>query len=221
MNKLSEIKSGDRIAFTGRILSNPKKPLVSSRNAVRAVIGDSENLIQVIAFDKEGDKLNLKRGDLVKITNGIFSGFKSAKQPPTITLDSRTLMEKADINFPSAEECIKKKFIDEVNDNEYCAISGFPVVYRIFSYYCNRCKKFTDEMCDCGNFPEPIFRISGVFSDSTKTIWFSTSSEETAEDLSGIEKSNAVNTDIKSIMAKPQKFLGYLHEGNFYVEEVM
>lgn len=219
--ELSEVKPGGRISFIGRILSNPKKPLVSSRNAVGAIIGDSENLIHVVAFDRDTKKLDLKKGEIVRITNGIFSGLKNMKQPPTITLDSRTLVEKVDVNLPSIEECMKKKFIDELNENEYCAISGFPIVYRIFSYYCNRCKKFTEEMCDCGNFPEPIFRISGVLSDGTKTVWFSTSSEETAEDLSGIEKSNAVNTDIKSIMAKPHKFLGYLHEGNFYVEEIL
>lgn len=221
MNKLGEVKPGERISFIGRILSNPKKPLVSSRNAVGAIIGDSENLIHVVAFDRDTKKLDLKKGEIVRITNGIFSGLKNMKQPLTITLDSRTLVEKVDVNLPSIEDCIKKKFIDELNDSEYCAISGFPIVYRIFSYYCNKCRKFTDEMCDCGNFPEPIFRISGIFSDGTKNVWFSTSSDSVAEDLSGVERSNAVNTNIKAIMSKPHKFLGYLHEGNFYIEEVL
>jgi len=219
--KLSEIKPGERITFTGRILSSPRKPLISSRNAIFAIIGDGEHVLHLVAFDSDTGKLNLKKGDVALITNGIFSGLKNLKQPPTVTIDGRTVVEKRTMDFRSVEECINKKFIDEISDNEYCAISGFPIVYRIFSYYCNKCKKFGDEMCDCGNFPEPIFRISGVFSDGTKTVWFSTSSEEISEDLSGVEKSNAVNTDVKSIMAKPRKFFGYLHDGNFHVEEVL
>ena len=219
--KLSEVKPGERISITGRILSNPRKPLVSSRNALGTIIGDGENLFRLVAFDRDTRKLNLRRGDIAGVTNGIFSGLKNSKQPPTITVDGRAVVEKRSVDFPSLERCIRYKFVDELNDNEYCTISGFPIVYRIFAYHCAKCKKFTDEMCDCGNFPEPIFRISGVFSDGTKTVRFSTSSEETAEDLSGVERSNAVNTDVKSIMAKPHKFLGYLHDGNFYVEVVL
>ncbi len=162
----------------------------------------------------------LQRGDIIEIKDAKF--LRSRAYLPVIIATGKTRIEKQEMTFPSIEECSRVRFLDEFPSNACGICEGFiSQIHRIFSYYCKKCKKFTEEMCDCGNFPEPIFRISGIFSDGTKTMWFRTSTEKVTELLAGVEKSNSESVDIKAIMSKPYKFLGYLYDGNLYVEDVI
>lgn len=115
-----------------------------------------------------------------------------------------------------------KRFLDQISECEYGVVKGFIVqVYRTVSYFCDKCKKFSDEMCECGNFPEPVFRISGVFSDGTKTMTFTTASEKIAEDLTCVKKSDAKGINPKELMNRPYKLLGCVRNEKLYIEEVL
>ncbi|HEX54777.1 MAG: hypothetical protein DRO90_02155 [Candidatus Altiarchaeales archaeon] len=115
-----------------------------------------------------------------------------------------------------------EKFLDQATENERFIANGFIVqVYNMVSYYCKRCRKFSDRMCECGNFPEPIFRISGLFSDGTRTYPFITLNERIAEKLSGVNKDNAINLDKKEIMKKPYRIMCYIRNKKLYITDVL
>ncbi len=117
---------------------------------------------------------------------------------------------------------MKRKFLDQISEREYCIVEGFIVqVYSTVSYFCDKCKKFSDEMCECGNFPEPIFRISGVFSDGTRTMTFTTVSEKIAENLSHVKKFDAKKIDPKELMNRPYELLVHVRGEKLYVKEVL
>ncbi|HDI72635.1 MAG: hypothetical protein DRO76_04080 [Candidatus Altiarchaeales archaeon] len=223
MNKLSELTPGKSISTIVRVLENQRKTRFKDKEIIKARVGDGTNIANLVAWGKETRRWNLNKDDIVKITNGICpETHRDANQPPTITISSKTTMEKQEMDFPSIQECMKRRFLDQVFDYSYSVIHGFIVqVYDTASYFCKKCKKFSDEMCDCGNFPEPIFRIRGIFSDGTRTMRFATVSEDVAESLSGMKKSNAKKIDVKMLMNKPYTLLAYCRDEKLYVEEVI
>lgn len=116
----------------------------------------------------------------------------------------------------------KLKFLADLKENEKAVVEVFiPQIYETMGYYCRNCKKFSGKICDCGKFPEPIFRISGILTDGTKTLHFRTLSIETSEKISGTKKEFARDIDIKAIMKKPHVVFGYLNKEKFLIEKVL
>ena len=223
MDQLDGLVPGESISCIVRVLEKPGLTAFKEKQIIKAKVGDGTNIANLVAWDKEVAKWDIEKGDIVKITNGNCpKSHRESHQPPTITVGPDTLLEKQDRKFPSIDECVPKGFLNDVPDYRYLVLRGFiSRIYRTASYFCLRCKKFSDEMCDCGNFPDPIFRISGMFSDGTKTMPFSTVSEDVAEDISGDRRSNAKKVDVKCIMNRLHKFMGYVRNGRLYVEEVI
>lgn len=206
-----------------RVIEEPRSTTVGERRLITAKVSDGENMVNLIAWDKEAEEWNLKKNEVVEITNAECPrSHKTSHLPPTVMIVPKTKTKKLDIEFPSLDECMGKKFLDEVYEYEYGILEGFATqVYHTVSYFCDKCKKFSDEMCECGNFPGPIFRVSGIFSDGTRTIRFATISETAAENLTCVKKSDAKNTDPKELMNRSYKILGYIRGEKLYIEEVV
>ncbi len=214
---------GERISTMVRILEEPRSTSVVGKKLVNAKVGDGENIANLVAWDKETERWNLRKNDIIELINGECpKSHKMGHLPPTITIAPKTLIKKLDIKFPSIEECMRKKFLDQISEYEYGILEGFIVqIYRTVSYFCDKCKRFSDEMCECGNFPDPIFRISGVFSDGTKTMAFATISEKVAEDLTYAKKSDAKKINPHELVNRSYNLLGYVRNEKLYMEEVL
>ncbi len=223
MNKLDKLAPGEGISATVRILEEPVSTRVGEKRLVNVKVGDGGSIVNLAAWEGDADRLDLKKNGLIEILHGKCPGsHKKGNQPPTITVTSKTEIRKRDIKFPSIDECMRKKFLDQISEYEYGILEGFIVqVYRITSYFCVKCSKFSEKMCDCGNFPEPAFRISGVFSDGTKTMAFTTTSEKVSEDLTYVRKSDAKKVSPVELMNRSHKILGYVRNGKLYVEDVL
>jgi len=223
-SKLRELKPGREISTTVRILKEPQHSSFKGKEIVKAKIGDDSSIANLVAWDKQTCRWVFRMGDLIEIERGECPrSHKDAYSPPTINISAHTVVRKKEKQggFPSIQECMSKRFLAEIPDYSYGVVRGFITqVYKTASYYCVDCKKFTDEMCDCGNFPDPLFRITGVFADGTDTVPLTIISEEAAETLTGEKRGDAKKIDPKIVMDRPHTFLGYRRE-RFYVEEVM
>lgn len=212
MKKLCELEPGRSISVVVRVLED-----VSRGKILKTKVGDETNILNLIAWDKNKEKINFSRNDVIEITDGAGSG-----DPPTILVTEKTKIEKKDIKFLSAEECYKKYFLDEISNYRYARISCvISRVYGVLSYYCRKCKKNCGRMCNCGNFPEPVFKVSGIISDSTKDVKFTTASEEVAIALCRIDKSEAESFNFKNLMNKEYDFFGYMYDDRFHIEKVL
>lgn len=223
MDKLCELTPGKDICTLVRVLEDPREMRFKDKEMIKAKVGDGTNIVNLVAWGRETKRWNLGKGDVVKITKGVCpKTHEDTRYPHSITITSNTVMEKQEINFPSIRECMERRFLDQVSDYSYSVVNGFIVqVYDTVSYFCNKCRKFTDEMCDCGSFPEPLYRIQGVFSDGTESMNFTTLSEDVAESLSKITKSDAKRMDVKELMNKPHTLLVYSRDKKLYIEEVI
>lgn len=116
----------------------------------------------------------------------------------------------------------KTRLLAELKENEKATVEVFiPQIYETLQYYCKNCGKFSEKICDCGKFPEPIFRITGVITDGTRTIPFKTLSEDISEMLSKKKRSEAKNLDVKNLMKKPHVIFGYVKNDRFLIENVL
>jgi len=116
----------------------------------------------------------------------------------------------------------KVKFLDQVSNSEKFIAEGFIIqVYSVISYYCKKCRKFSDRMCECGNFPDPIFRINGAFSDGTRTLSFITKTEAASEKLSGLRKDEVDKLDYKKIMKKPYRIEGCIKNKKLIIDKIV
>ncbi|CEG11413.1 hypothetical protein MSIBF_A1430001 [groundwater metagenome] len=89
--------------------------------------------------------------------------------------------------------------------------------------------KFGKEICSCGNFSEKIFKIAGIFSDSTGDILWTTNDEQIAEKITNrnaddlkIKRTKDKESEnereiIKGIMDHEHKFFGYKRDKKFIV----
>ncbi len=223
MNKLSQLLPGETISVAVRVLDEPEENKINGRKKLRAMIGDGDNIANLVAWDREADRLNVAKDEILEIVDGECPALhKDTRHPPTLLVTKKTNVTKKKVKFPSIQECIQGKFLDQVSEYSYGIATGFiNQVYQTASYFCERCKKFSDEMCNCGNFPKPIFRIRGFFSDGTKTLLFSTTSERVAEKLTKASRREAKKIKPKAIMDRPYTLLGYLRNEKFWVEDVI
>ncbi len=223
MDKLSHLIPGETISVVVRVLEEPEENKVNGKKKLKVRVGDGDNIANLVAWDQEADRLDILKGDVLEIIGGECPvSHKDTRHPPTLSVTKKTIVNKKQIRFPSIKECMQRKFLDQIPDYSYGIVTGFiNQVYQTASYFCERCKKFSDEMCDCGNFPSPIFRITGAFSDGTRTVLFSTISERVAEKLTRTSRREAKRINPKSIMDRPYRLLGYLRNEKFWVEDVL
>jgi len=223
MDKLSQLLPGETISVTVRVLDEPEENKVNGRRKLRARVGDGDNIANLVAWDQEADRLNIVKDEIIEIADGECPALhKDTRHSPTLLVTKKTIIKKKQLKFPSAQECMQRKFLDQISEYSYGIAIGFiNQVYQTASYFCERCKKFSDEMCDCGNFPKPIFRIRGFFSDGTKTLLFSTTSERVAEKVTKASRKEAKKINPKTIMDRPYTLLGYLRDEKFWVEDVI
>ena len=227
MNTLNKLTPGENISATARVLNKPESQTVRDKKLIKLKVGDSANIANLVAWapmHKKILKLNLDKGDLVEIKLGSCpKSHKTTNRPPTITVNPNTILKKISLkNFPSVEECMGIKFLDELEDYRYASARVFiSSIYNTVVYFCEKCKKFSEKMCDCGNFPDAIFSISGIFSDGTRTIPFTTLTEDVAEKMTNSKKPGAEKINVKILMEHPYTLFGYLRNEHFYVEDVV
>ncbi len=230
LNTLNKLSPGENISSVVRVINQPLSQIVRNKEIIKLKVGDSTNIVNLVAWEPQTKKLasiNLNKGDILEIHLGLCpKSHKTTNKPPAITLTQSTILKKlpAESNngFPTVDICTKTKFLDELSDYSYAFVEVFiSSVFNTIVYFCEKCKKFSDKMCDCGNFPGPIFSISGTFSDGTKTIPFTTLTESVAESMTNKDKSCAEKIDIKNLMEHPFTLLGYLRNEYFYVEEII
>ena len=114
------------------------------------------------------------------------------------------------------------RFLAELKDEEKATVAVFiPHIYETLQYYCKNCETFSEKICECGKFPDPIFRITGIITDGTRTMPFKALSEGVSELLSDSKKSNVKSLDVKSIMKKPHLISGYVKKDRFLIERVI
>lgn len=117
----------------------------------------------------------------------------------------------------------EKKFLAQIKESEHAIVKILiPKIYQFLSYFCKRCNKFSDDkMCECGNFPEPTFKISGLITDGTATMPFKTLSKKVSEDLYEEREVDVKNIDPKKLMSKFHTILGYKKGNRFFIEKVL
>jgi len=227
VDTLNKLTPGENISAVVRIIDKPKSQIVGNKKIIKLKVGDASNIANLVAWEpqtKKIEKTKLNKGDIVEIKLGLCpKSHKTANRPPTITVNPNTILKKTQVkDFPSIEECMKVKFLDELGDYQYAAARVFiSSVYNTAVYFCEKCKKFSEKMCDCGNFPEAIFSISGTFSDGTRTLPFTTLTEDVSEAMTNSKKSDAEKINVKLLMDHPFTLLGYLRNESFYVEDVV
>ncbi len=214
---------GEKISAITRVLEEPEKAEIDDRVLIVAKISNGEKTVNLVAWDTEAAKWNLKKNDIIEIIDGVCpKTHKKTHQPPTIEIIADTTVKKVDMVFPSINECMRKNFLENILDYEYVIAEGFIVqVHSTAAYFCNKCNKFSDRMCECGSFPKPIFKIEGMFSDGTQTLEFTTVSERIAEYLSYHKKTDASNIKPYELMNKAYKIIGYIRNQKLYIEEVL
>jgi len=210
--KLCMFEPGKNISVVVKVLED-----VSYKKVLRTKVGDETNIVNLVAWDKDKDKINFSKNDVIEIIDGVGD-----TTSPSILVTEKTKIVKLDVGKNIVNVCMQKHFLDEILNYHYsyvsCVISR---VYGVLSYYCTKCKKISGRMCNCGSFPEPVFKVSGIISDSTKDIKFTTVSEEVARVICGVDKSKALNFNNKNLMNKVYNFFGYLYGDHFYVEQVL
>lgn len=217
-----KLTPGENVSAIVRVLEEPKTTSVGDRTLVIAKVSDAENITNLIAWDAETKRWNLSKGDLAEVTLGLCPRSTNRNQPPTIEMTEETGIKKVTMVFPSIEECMRTRFLDEVSDYEYVIAEGFIVeVYSTVSHYCEECGLSENGGCECEAPVREVFRIDGVLSDGTRALHFSTLSERVAEDLSQTMKKDAVSLNPQNLMRTPCRILGYLRDGRLYVEEVL
>jgi hypothetical protein len=230
VNTLNRLTPGENISAVARVIDEQKLQIVRNKKIIKLKVGDATNIANLVAWEpqtKKIEKINLNKGDIVEIKLGLCpKSHKTAAHPPAITVTQSTILKKTSakdfLSFPSVDDCMKIKFLDELCDYQYAVVRVF--ISRVFNtvvYFCDKCKKFSDKMCDCGNFPDAIFSISGAFSDGTRTLPFTTMAEGIAEKMTNLKKSDSEKIDAEILMNRPFTLFGYLRNDHFYVEEVI
>lgn len=221
MTKISDLSPGtSEFSIFAKVLE-----IKSNEKILKAKICDKSAIAYLLAWDKEKEKTNFKESDTIKITNGLVSS-----ESPYIIVTQDTKIEVLDTNTEEIKTCDLAnltKFIDEIPEFGCCYVEAFIVrIFDIYKYYCKRCKKYSTEVCSCGNFSDKMLIITGMISDSTKTILFETEKEEISKKLMNIQHKPLKLTEeqkrelIKNLFKKKHKFFGYLHNEKFFVAEV-
>ena len=227
MDTLNKLTPGENISVTARVIDEPESQIVRNKKIIKLKVGDATNIANLVAWEpqtKKFEKINLALGDVVEVKLGLCpKSHKNTNRPPTITVTQSTILKKAQIkDFPGVEECRKIKFLDELGDYQYAFVRVFVSgVYNTVVYFCNTCKKFSEKMCDCGKFPDPIFSVSGTFSDGTRTMPFTTLSEDVAGKMTKSKKPDAEKINPEILMNHPFTLFGYVRNEHFYVEDVI
>ncbi|MFN3528027.1 MAG: hypothetical protein ACK4YO_02880 [Candidatus Altarchaeaceae archaeon] len=211
MQKISSLSVGNsEFSIIANVLE-----IKDNGKILKAKICDDSAIVYLLALDKEKEKANFKLNDTIKITNGLITDY-----PPSIIVTKDTEIE---ILKEKIKECEKVKFIDEIPNYGYCYVDAFIVrIFDIYKFYCKRCKRYSTKICSCGNISDKILIISGMISDSTKTISFETENEEISKKMLNVQKLTKISEEqkreiIKNLFKRKYKFFGYLHNDKFFI----
>ncbi len=216
---IADAKPKEEISFIAKVISEAKS---TNTDILKCQVGDESAIAEIMAWGMEKEKFKFKKGDVIEVVNVIVS-----EKAPLFVFTKKT--EVRVINKDIANEKIyAPKFIDEIPAFGYVYISGFiSRTFGIYDYYCKRCRKFSEEVCSCGNFSEKNFKISGIFSDSTGDLLFTTDNEGVAEKMTSknrleILKSKKENEKeiIKNIMNPYYRFFGYISDKKFIIADI-
>lgn len=216
---IADAKPKEEISVRVKVIDECK-----SQNALKCRVGDESAIAEIMILDSEREKVKFKKGDVIEITNVVVS-----EKLPLFIFTKKTNVKIINANIPD-EKILSVKFIDQIPAFGYTYINGFVSrIFDIYDYYCNRCKKFSKRICSCGNLSEKVFKIAGIFSDSTGDVLFTTYSKEVAERIvnksSDELKIKRKRDDekryereiIKGIMNHDYKFFGYKSDKKFIV----
>jgi len=217
---IADAKPKEEISVKVKVISEVKQ---TDKDILKCRVGDESAIAEIIAWGNEKEKMKFKKGDVIEIKNVVVS-----EKSQLFVFTKKTEVQAINANI-SDEKIYSTKFIDEIPAFGYVYIEGFiSRTFDIYEYYCKRCKKFTEEVCSCGNFSEKIFKISGIFSDSTGDVLWTTNDEQVAEKITkrkkdelkarkGKDEKENEREIIKSIMNREHKFFGYLCDKKFIV----
>jgi hypothetical protein len=217
-----KLAAGEKVSAILRVLEEPKSAKVGERKLVVAKVSDAEDIANLIAWDSEAKRLEIRKGDVVELLDGVCPRPHTENQPPMIEVTADTRMRKLDLVFPSVEECMRPGYLADAREYEYAIAEGFITrVKDTAAYVCEECGLTSGEVCECGLPATLVFRITGVFSDGTRAMDFCTLSERVAEELSQTQKKDSVALDPQDLMRAPHRVLGYVRGRMLYVEEVL
>jgi len=214
---IADAKEKKEFSLRVKIMNNIR---CISEEILKCTIGDESGIAEIMAGGDEKEKMRFKKGDVVEIKNVVVS-----EKSPLFVFTKKTDVKVINASIPD-EKIYSTRFIDKIPEYGYTYIEGFVSrIFSIYDYYCKRCKKFTEKVCSCGNIAEKIFKIAGIFSDSTGDILFVTNDENVAEKIANIKKEGLKkieNTEkereiVKGIMNRNHKFFGYISEKKFII----
>ena len=223
---IADAKPKKEISVKVKVISDVR---FTSRDILKCRVGDESAIAEIIAWGNEKERMKFKKGDVIEVVNVVVS-----EKSPLFIFTKKTEVKVINAADIPDEKIYATKFIDEIPAFGYVFIEGFVSRnFGIYDYYCRRCRKFSEEVCSCGNFSEKIFRISGIFSDSTSDILWTTNDERVAEKITNrkAEELKAKRTKnkglenekehwkeiIKKLMNHNHKFFGYGSDKKFIV----
>ncbi|GEM_PF-916892 len=218
---VADAKPKEEISVRVKVISDVR---FTDRDILKCRVGDESAIAEIMAWGNEKEKMKFKKEDVIEVVNVVVS-----EKSPLFVFTKKTEVSVINTDIPD-EKIYSVKFIDEIPAFGYVYIEGFiSRTFGIYDYYCKRCRKFSEEVCSCGNFSEKILRIAGIFSDSTADILWTTNDEQVAEKITNrkTEDLKAKRTKdkesenekeiIKGIMNHEHKFLGYNSDKKFIV----
>lgn len=196
----------------------------SSQGILKYRIGDETAVAEIMVSGSEKERFRFKKGDVIEITDVVAS-----ENLPLFIFTKKTEVNVISKHIPD-EKILRVRFIDQIPEFGYTFISGFiSRIFDIYGYYCNRCKKFSKKVCSCGNLSERVFKIAGIFSDSTGDILCVTNNKDVGEKIANrkaddlkIKRTRSEELKnkreiVKGIMNHDHKFFGYKKNKKFIV----
>ncbi len=196
----------------------------ADQNVLKYRVSDESAIAEIMAWGNEKERFKFKKGDVIEVTNAVVS-----EKSPLFVFTKKTEVSVIKRYIPD-EKIYSVKFIAQIPAFGYVYIDGFVSrTFGIYEYYCKRCMKFGKEICSCGNFSEKIFKIAGIFSDSTGDILWTTNDEQVAEKITNrnaddlkVKRTKDKESEnereiIKGIMDHEHKFFGYKRDKKFIV----
>lgn len=196
----------------------------TDRNVLKYRVSDESAIAEIMAWGNEKKMFKFKKGDVIEVTNAVVS-----EKSPLFVFTKITEVRLINTDIPY-EKIEPVKFIAQIPAFGYAYVEGFVSrIFSIYDYYCKRCRKFSEEVCSCGNFSEKVFKIAGIFSDSTGDILWTTNDEHIAEKITNrnaddikVKRTKDKESEnereiIKGIMNHEHKFFGYKSDKKFIV----
>lgn len=194
---LANLVPGTSIELDVRVVEAPRIMELKGKNVYALSVSDGHGLAELVSWEKKPQGWeDIKEGSILHVSAYSPKAHADIAAQPTINIG-----EYGRIEVKGAEENMKeykqpRMFIGEANDYVKAFFTGFVTKVfrdRIFRYFCEKCSEFSSrKRCElCGAELQPIFSLSGIFSDGTGDMLFGASkkdSERVAQEMSGKNK---------------------------------